>query len=340
MVDICSWILSPEIREYIRKNKQLSIRERQALICGAYRPIEEKLSALQMLQDEAESEEDQTLLAKLVAVYQLAIQEIRQCRRDEFYLSETALQFGGDSGIRAYPFSYIGELETELCRSYEQITRFDPVEYCPVSSGYSVEKWRRKGEWSVVVRFDQRPIDGRYQVTSFSLCDTKMKQTGLTREDWMNSCDLDAPHPYPLPFSTGDLVYLDAPLFEEPVYGVLCCWDSLQYDGERHILLGYIDHGRFAPMDLSNHDIAFAGTGYRVIDWLHTASSVGLPPEQSVLVEIGTHLRRLNCQNERKAKELFFHIFLRSQNNRTYVPYHVGPAALSELIEEPSKRST
>lgn len=334
MLDVCDWIRSPEIREHIRKNHQLSMMERQALIRGAYRPVEEKLSALRELLNETETEHDKAFLAKAVAVYRLAIQEIRQCRRGEFYLSETALQFGGDSGMQAYPFSYIGELQTELYTSYEQINRFrgDPAKYCPVSSGYTVAKWQRKGEWGVLVRFDQKPIDGKYQATKFFLCDALMKQTGFTQEEWSESCDPSAPHPYPLPFSTGDLVCLNAPLFEDPVYGVLCCWTD--EDGERYMILGYIENGRFAPMDLSNHDIAIGGSGYRVVDWLHHVPDTELPAGQELLGEIGAHLRRLNYENSLNAKKRFFHIFIRSQNRRDYAPYHVQQAELSELLPD------
>lgn len=57
MDDIYSWILSPEIREYLRGNYKPDLMERQALIRSAYRPVEEKLSALQELLREAETEE-------------------------------------------------------------------------------------------------------------------------------------------------------------------------------------------------------------------------------------------------------------------------------------------
>lgn len=121
MVNVFSWILSPEIREYLREHYRPNLMEKQALIRSAYRPVEEKLAALQELLHEAETEEDQLFLERVIVVYQLAIREIRECRRDEFYLCQTALQFGGDSGLFEYPFNYIGEatalliLYLELC---------------------------------------------------------------------------------------------------------------------------------------------------------------------------------------------------------------------------------
>lgn len=334
MTDIYSWILSPEIREYLRGNYRPTLMEQQALIRGAYKPIEEKLSALQELLGEVETEEDRIFLEKVIGVYQFAIREIRECRRDEFYFYRTAIQFGGDSGLFAFPFTYLGDTETGICRSYQWNSGKNESFYCPVSCGYQVEKWRCKGKWRPVLSFDRKPINEEYRTTRFYLYDTLMKQTKMTQEEWVKSYDPERPHPYLLPFSTGDLVYLDAPLFERPVYGVLCCWTSDHPDrsGERYMLLGYIENGRFRPMDLSGHDVAFGGSEYRVVDWLHSVSMEELPAGQEILGEIGAYLRRTNHQDWVAAKYQFMHIFVRSQNIAGYLPYRVQQAALAELV--------
>lgn len=307
MDDIYSWILSPEIREYLRGRCRPDLLEKQALIRSAYRPIEKKLSALQKRLREAETEEEQTFLEKVVETYRLAIREIRLCRRNEFYLCRTALQFGGDSGLYAYPFNYLGEIETEICRSYEELSGGDPSVYCPVSYGYTVEKWRA---WKPALRFDLKPLDGAYWTTEFYLDDVLLRQAGLTRKEWERGFGPEELNPYPLPFSTGDLVCLDPPLFERPVYGALCDWTSAAYDGERFTLLGYIENGRFRVMDLSGRDIAFGGSGYRVIDWLRRASAEELPAGLEILGEIGARLRSLNRRDWTAAKDQFLQIFV------------------------------
>ena len=332
MVNVFSWILSPEIREYLREHYRPNLMEKQALIRSAYRPVEEKLAALQELLHEAETEEDQLFLERVIVVYQLAIREIRECRRDEFYLCQTALQFGGDSGLFEYPFNYIGEATAEIYRSY--VWGGNEPFYCRVSCGYQVAKWRRKGAWGPVLRFDLKPINEEYRTTRFYLHDTLMKQTKMTREEWVKNGDPEDRHPYTLPFSTGDLVYLDAPLFERPVYGVICYWASNILDDERCILLGYIENGRFRPMDLSGYDIAFGDSGYRVIDWLHGVSAGKLPAGQEILGAIGSYLQELNRRNWTAAKNQLLHIFVKSQNRDGYVPYHVQQTALSELVEK------
>lgn len=55
MPDIYDWILSPEIREYLRGTYRPNLMEKQTLIRSAYCSIEEKLSALRELLHEAES---------------------------------------------------------------------------------------------------------------------------------------------------------------------------------------------------------------------------------------------------------------------------------------------
>ena len=145
MTDIYSWILSPEIRDYLRGNYRPTLMERQAMIRGAYKPIEEKLSALQELLGEAETEGDRIFLEKVIGVYQFAVREIRECRRYEFYFYRTAVQFGGDSGLFAFPFTYLGGTEAGICRSYQWNSGGNESFDCPASCGYTVQKWRRGG---------------------------------------------------------------------------------------------------------------------------------------------------------------------------------------------------
>lgn len=312
MDDIYSWILSPEIREYLRGHYKPDLMEQQALICGAYRPIEEKLYALQTLCGEAETEEERTSLERAIERYQLAIREIRQCRQDEFYLSRTALQFGGDTWLYAYPFNYLGEIKTDISRSYEELSGGDSSVYCPVSCGYQVKKWRCGKVWEPMLSFDLRPMGKEYRTTRFYLYDTLLEQANLSLEGQGSGCKQEECRPLPFPFSTGDLVCLDAPLFERPVYGVLCRWTSIDsvYNGELYTLLGYMENGILRAMDLSEQEIAFDGSGYRVIDWLRRASSEELPAGQEVFGEIGAQLRCLNRRDWAAAKDQFLQIFV------------------------------
>lgn len=334
MDDIYSWILSPEIREYLRGNYKPDLMERQALICGAYRPIEEKLSALQTLCGEAESEEERASLERAVERYQLAIREIRQCRQDEFYLSRTALQFGGDTWLYAYPFNYLGELKTDISRCYDDLSGGDPSVYCPVSCGYQVKKWRCGKVWEPMLSFDLRPMGKEYRTTRFYLYDTLLEQANLSLEGQGSGCKQEECRPLPFPFSTGDLVCLDAPLFERPVYGVLCRWTSIDsvYNGELYTLLGYMENGILRAMDLSEQEIAFDGSGYRVIDWLRRASSEELPAGQEVFGEIGAQLRCLNRRDRAAAKDQFLQIFVRGQKKEgLFIRQVVGEDTLCEM---------
>ena len=77
MTDIYSWILSPEVREHLRKTYPLSTLDKTRLICGAFRSIEEKETALRALLEEVEPGEDRERLTKLVRLYGLALEELR-----------------------------------------------------------------------------------------------------------------------------------------------------------------------------------------------------------------------------------------------------------------------
>ena len=54
MLDVYDWILSPEIREHMRTNYPLSVGEKIQIICGGFRSIEDKNTALRALLEEAE----------------------------------------------------------------------------------------------------------------------------------------------------------------------------------------------------------------------------------------------------------------------------------------------
>lgn len=64
--DIYPWILSGEIREHIRRTYHLSFFEKEGIICRAYRSLEDKLSALQVLSAEAENEREQEKIGQMI----------------------------------------------------------------------------------------------------------------------------------------------------------------------------------------------------------------------------------------------------------------------------------
>lgn len=122
----------------------------------------------------------------------------------------------------------------------------------------------------VMLKFDLKPINEEYRTIRLSVCCFDEANKNAVERNGRKAVDPEEPNPYSLPFSIGEPARLDAPLFKRPMYGVLCAWTSAEsgFEGERFTLLGYIENGRFRPMDLSVHDIAFGDSGYRVADWL------------------------------------------------------------------------
>ena len=94
---------------------------------------------------------------------------------------------------------------------------------------------------------------------------------------------------YPIPFRTGDLVKLDAPLLDKPLFGVMD--NVLDLNGTRYMWLGYVNGDYLDAMMLSYNLLDYTG-GYRVIDWLHSAKPEELPEGEEILKEIGEYLSR------------------------------------------------
>lgn len=84
--DIYPWILSEEIREHIRRTHPLSIFEKEGIICRSYRALEDKLSALQALHDEAENEEEQEKIGQIILLCQFALRQLYSSKPGQVFL--------------------------------------------------------------------------------------------------------------------------------------------------------------------------------------------------------------------------------------------------------------
>ncbi len=85
-LDVCGWVLSPEIRDYMRTARPLTIKEKADIIDGGCRPIADKYDALTALLREAEREEDKALLADLLKLYGWAFEELHSQRPGQVFL--------------------------------------------------------------------------------------------------------------------------------------------------------------------------------------------------------------------------------------------------------------
>lgn len=139
---------------------------------------------------------------------------------------------------------------------------------------------------------------------------------------------------YPIPFGTGDLVKLDAPMLEKPRFGVMD--NVLDLNGTRYMWMGYVDGGRLDVMALSYNELDLSG--YRVIDWLHSASPEELPEGEKILKELGEYLSRQPRHDfaVSDADDEFFYFF-GHQNNLSFRRWTETP--FSELLAQMRKES-
>lgn len=312
MLDVYSWILSPEIREHLRANYPLSAWEKMQIICGAFRSIEEKETSLRCLLDETEPGEAQICLRKLIRLYGLVAEELQKTGPEHLFVLPVSRSGPGKTNSLITSDAYLYDSYAELLEQAEDVCRGPHL---------GASKWERvNGKWESVIGFDVQRVGGASRTTRFRLDDEKEKEWGID-EDTMDlqlgndELGFERIH-YPIPFQTGDLVKLDAPMLDEPLFGVMD--NVLDLNGTRYMWLGYVNGDHLDALMLSYNLLHYSG-GYRVIDWLHSAKPEELPEGEEVLKEIGEYLSRQprrDCVGSDVDNE-FLDIF-GGQNNRLF----------------------
>lgn len=282
MPDIYSWILSPEIRDHLRANYPLSAWEKMQIICGAFRSIEEKESALRALLEEAEPGEAREQIQRLIRLYGLALEELRKTGPEHLYVLPTTRP-GPNRTTSLVPCN------ASLFSSYAELLAYENLSVGPC---LCASKWERvNGKWESAIEFDVQRVDGVFCTTRFWLSDEKKELWGIDEDTMYLQLDIDEMGfgctRYPIPFQTGDLVKLNAPMLEKPLFGVMD--NVLDLNGANYLWMGYVKGDYLDLMSLSDGPLHYTG-GYRAIDWLHSARPEELPEDEKILREIGEYL--------------------------------------------------
>lgn len=329
MFDVYAWIGSEEIREYLRRNYILSFKERLQLVRTAHRSMEERLAALGELQKEAVTPREKGLAGQVIRLYEFMLQEIQESHPGQFYIRKLPLVAGGRHGREPG--------RTFVYASYEEMLA-DIPDGSMWECGEEVEKWEL-GENGVreLISFCLHPLDEKICVTRTWLDDSRYEEADVSRTVIRQENRIDTGYsyryPYPLPFATGDLVCLDAPIYEEPLYGVMYS----EYYGGQYVHMGIIceEDGawEFDLLDLSELEIEIY-SGYRVIDWLHHAEPEELPEEWKILGELAAYVTDLRRQGPEAIEEPFYRIFgCRREKSRDIRPFSLTPVTFQELME-------
>ncbi len=312
--DFYDWILSPEIRDYLRENHRFSFEEKIHLICGACRPLEEKYNALRALREESKGEE-QVLAGELVRLHDWAFDQLhRETPGQVFVFME---ELGCDTGKDDTRYYGVDR----MFRTYEELTAYiKECEdwYCEKPNGRDtigkeafIEKWAQvDGKMEAMIGFSLFHTEGRLYIQRFfpwwlthgKETDTRAEQLGIS-EDAMFLYEYDNKNCLPLPFQTGDLVRLETPDWDGPLYGVLGVFEALG----RYMNMAYIKDGHLKLISLSYWWIDVC-SDWQTIDWLRHAEPSEFPPEQKLLVEMAEYLRQLEQQNVYAAENAFYEI--------------------------------
>lgn len=306
--DIYSWILSPEIREAWKKEPPLPLLEQAVIIDSAYRPVEEKLRVIAGLYVRAKTGEEKKELHQAVIFYETAIRLMKGQDRESVPGAQRpeeiwmAICCDYDMAEEMYPLRMKYYEEPGLFYSYEAASEW-AARY--VTCGWEcclIQKWDLKKE---------KPQDGivcSARLVNGVFCTTYVYMD-VPRSHWR----LDIRHlPYSLPFSTGDLVKLDGPVFSRAIFGV---WDGeLGADGVWYNWMGYIEQKEFGEEPF----LTVQNMGYHrlqacelsVLDWLRPASEEELPDSQKILGKIAKTISQVRkTRGEEAAARRFWEMF-------------------------------
>lgn len=140
MGDIYSWVLSPEIRDYLRTARPLTTVEKVEIIDSGYHSVEEKYAALTSLLRGTGNEDDKALLTDTLRLYDWAFEELHSQRPGQVFLFQKAIMSNGPYNVQ------------EVFRTYEELTEYlkeDEMSYQNYSLEYPyavsfegfVDKW-------------------------------------------------------------------------------------------------------------------------------------------------------------------------------------------------------
>lgn len=230
-----------------------------------------------------ETGEDREQLTKLVRLYGLALEELGRTGPEVLFVLPYCLS-------RPDKTNSLLSCSSCLFSSYEEL--LEQAEDICEGPHLGASKWERmNGRWEEIMEFDVQWVNGVFCTTRFRLGGGRLEAWGIDEGTMSLQLGYDVCSfeqiEYPIPFMTGDLVKVDAPMLDEPLYGVM---DNVaDLNGVRYMWLGYVDGDHLDAMPLSSNLLDFSG-GYRMIDWLHSARPEELPEGEEILRKISEHL--------------------------------------------------
>ena len=280
-LDIYAFMRSAEIREYMRANKEFILEDKIHIIIKSMNPYAIKLTALDLLEAEALTEEEKHLVSNVKELVGLALNEIyNPGEKTIFSITEC---FTEDQELNAYEASesqsnqndYFQTLEEfiacygdfELGRA-ECLPRYElDLVYCGKPNGSNNP-----------ISFSMTFFEDKLEIYDISMTREWIAEKGFDKDiseyfhcGWM--------HRYSLPFKHLSKVQIMTPFMTKPLTGTI----SSSLDG-----LGAWYHFFYADdtrgmacdcYDMSYHTINLTGE-FSIFDWMTSAD--GVPTAKSV----------------------------------------------------------
>ena len=246
MIDIYSWVLSPEIRDYLRTARPLTTKEKVEIIDDGYHSVEEKYAAITSLLRRAENEDDKALLTDTLRLYDWAFEELHSRRPGQVFLFRRAIMSNGPYDVQGVFRTY--EELTECLKEDEMSYQDYSLEYpYTVSFQGFVDKWAEiDGKMQCVLGLGIFLVDRKIIIQDCALRDL---DDGLKGNKAVRLCRTGNTT-IPLPVHTGDLAQVKTPEMVWPQYGVVIAKEAAGRD-RRCIRMAYIENYCIEHMDLS-----------------------------------------------------------------------------------------
>lgn len=308
MIDIYSWVLSPEIRDYLRTARPLTTEEKAEIIDSGYRPIVQKYAALTSLLRRTENENDKALLTDILRIYDWVFEELHSRRPGQVFIFQAAIMSSGPYDVKGVFRTY--EELTEHLKEVEMSCQNCSLEYpYGVSFEGLVDKWAEiDGRMQCVLSLGIYLVDRKIIIPDFGpwYLDDVLKNRYKERKIGSKAVRFrrTGNTTIPLPFHTGDLVQVLTPEMVWPRYGVVIVKETSGRD-RRCVRMAYIENYRIEHMDLSYQNFDYS-SNWRVIDWTRPIQPADLPEEDGILAEWSEALHKLDEKDTAAIEKLFY----------------------------------
>lgn len=266
-VDVYDLIRSPEIRDFLRKEGNLDIFDKEQIILHSYISIHQKMAMLKQLADIGNEEEAgliremHNILAEyLDQIYHPAVRTIFMLENYQPYLDGCFIR---ENNTLANAYDTVDEMIEEYLESYSQ-----DGQGMSLYGLASVVQVPQDDKLRTPFAFTLFWIDGKWQIKDIIVYDKKNLKTRGFSEDAVFRL-IATGGSYPLPFENGNRLKLQLPFMEEPFYGILSSWKDC-YGQWYHHLYDENDIEEKKSIGLSYAEVDLTSL-YSSLDWIEGA---------------------------------------------------------------------